>query len=178
MDVTKIRSLLFFAGVFILGLTAVAGAMNHKANTLHRPDHAVSLLCLGALGLGLLYVGTHLQSFKLPVPPANLANALAAVVAHTQPAVTPAIPAPAAAAAVESARDKTGWFNIDMADNQDLQAVYHLAEMAAENAPAMAADMLTLCRELNDKIFVIHHNVPVEVQNATKPIPKNPLVAS
>lgn len=181
MDVTKIRSLLFFVGVCVLGLASVAIALNHKQGTLTHPQHASAIAVLGGLGLILLYTGTHLGTgtgtggltSMIHIPHPTIPGATI-----VQPVKAPAAPAANTTqnVAIAPARNKVGKFDIPPAEDQDFQAIYHLAEVASHIKPELRADVLDVCRDLNDKLFVIHHNVPIENQNDPKP--KNPTVAS
>ena len=181
-----IRTVLFFIGIGVVIMAGIAAAMNYKADTLFQLQHGSSVLGLGLFGIACLYLATH---FHLPAGftlPAGTTNALAAVEKAAAPLIqrfedkakeiATAEAAKAKEFAEKAVRDEAGKFGITIPAGQNIESIYHLAEQAVAVAdPALKADMLKLCRELNDKFFALHHSIPTpEVQNDPKVPAKNP----
>jgi len=176
--ISKVRLVLVCLGVGALALALVSVVMNVAAGTLLHPQHGMAVLGMGVLGVAFLAVGSH---FQLPS---------GAAIAAVEKAAAPLLQKLESKAkelattegeklldiATKAARDEAGKFGITIPANQNMESLYHLAAQAAEIAdPILKAKMLQLCRDLNDKLFVLHHGeTPTEVSNDPKPPAKAP----
>lgn len=188
---SRARLVFFWIGLGVLLLAGVSAAMNFKNDTLFTVQHGSAVFGLGFVGIVGIFLGTH---FKLPTG-LVLSPHAQALTAAVEKAAAPLVDAAkslaetkakAAIDLVEKAvRDEAGKFGITIPAKQNLEAIYHLAEQAAASTDQnLKEQALKLCRDLNDKLFLLHHNIPapapqkVEPKNDPNSPPKNPSVAS
>jgi hypothetical protein len=179
--VKKMHFILFAAGLLLLGICCVSGYANFRADTLLVPIHCGVVLGTGLAGIFCIYTALHSRSAAVIAgqstePSAGLSlliklleSRLMAVVPEPVKAVVEPIEIDIAAvaktAAITELKAGVGKFLAPLGAQQDIEALYHLAEQAAAaKLPGAKAEMLALLQKFNDKLFMLHHNMP-EVRN-------------
>jgi hypothetical protein len=164
----KLKLVGFFLGLGLLLVAAMSWAANHSAGTAGHPAHLAAMGAVALAGVALLFLCrgqdiSHLQH--------DLAQKLAAVSGgRSLQTADGKTAAPDIRAHLLNPR---GRFIAPSAEKEDTDALYHLAEKAASQATPQRGQMLRLCRQLNDELFVLHHDpnaTPMEgTDNGKKP---------
>ena len=167
-------------GFALLAVGGLGGVQNLKAGTLDQSQNIMAVLATMFSGAVLLHNRDALTALferlrpATKTPASKSAAAVSGFVQIVKPLDHHAQPVASLFGGIaEKVSDATGRFLSTQTELRDNEAIYHLASRAEKITDVeQRKAVLALLRNVNDELFVMHHDMEGSKSNAPKSAPK------